>query len=329
MDPLTHSLTGLFLGRAGLNRYSGQAPWILVLAANAPDIDIVSLAGGQLNYLHYHRHLTHALVAMPVMALLPVLLVRLFARKPFHWLGGYLISLAAVASHLLLDYTNVYGIRLLLPFSSRWLRLDLTSVVDLWIWAVLLISLAGPALVRLVNTEIGARTKSSGRGFAIFALLFLLLYNGGRAVLHARAVSTLESRIYAGAAPSRVAALPGALNPMSWRGLVETPDFYSVQEFNLSGEYDPARGAIFYKAEPTPAVKAANDSPDFREFFQFSQFPLEHSLPLPDPEGATRVEAMDMRFGTPTQPGFVVTAIVNNRLQVIRSWFNFGAVRPR
>src|SRR5580700_4729841 len=40
MDPLTHSATGLFLGRAGLNRYSRQAPWILVLAANAPDIDI-------------------------------------------------------------------------------------------------------------------------------------------------------------------------------------------------------------------------------------------------------------------------------------------------
>ena len=39
--------------------------WILVLAANAPDIDIVTLAGGQLNYLNYHRHLTHSLAAWP------------------------------------------------------------------------------------------------------------------------------------------------------------------------------------------------------------------------------------------------------------------------
>ncbi len=48
MDPLTHSATGIFLGRAGLNRFCEQAPWILLLAANAPDIDIVTLLGGSL-----------------------------------------------------------------------------------------------------------------------------------------------------------------------------------------------------------------------------------------------------------------------------------------
>jgi inner membrane protein len=328
MDPLTHSATGLFLGRAGLNRFSPQAPWILVLAANAPDIDIVTLAGGQLNYLNYHRHLTHSLAAWPLMALLPVLAVRPFTHKPFRWLGAYAISLAAVASHLLLDYTNMYGIRFLLPFSGRWFRLDLTSVVDLWIWAVLLVGLAGPAIARLVNTEIGARTGSAGRGFAIFALLFLAFYNIGRGVLHARAVAILDSRIYAGAQPLRVAALPGAVNPLAWRGLVETREFYGVVNFSLLEEFDPSRAVIFYKAEPGAAIQAANNSPDFRDFFRFSQFPLERAMPLADPEGATRVEAMDMRFGTPAQPGFVATAEVDNRLQVIRSWFTFGAARP-
>src|ERR1700689_2998079 len=127
MDPLTHSVTGIFLGRAGLNRFCEQAPWILVLAANAPDIDIVTLFGGSLTYLHYHRHLTHSLAALPVMALLPVLAVRLFTRKPFRWLAAYGISFVAVVSHLLLDYTNIYGIRFLLPFSGRWFRLDLTG----------------------------------------------------------------------------------------------------------------------------------------------------------------------------------------------------------
>jgi len=328
MDPLTHSLTGLFLGRAGLNRFSQHAPWILVLAANAPDIDIVTLAGGQLDYLNYHRHLTHSLAAWPVMALLPLFAVRLFTRRPFQWMGAYLISLVAVASHLLLDYTNAYGVRFLLPFSGRWFRLDLTSVVDLWIWAVLLVALAGPLIARLVNSEIGAHTKSSGRGFAIFALLFLALYNGGRGVLHARAVATLDSRIYAGAAPQRVAALPGPVNPLAWRGLVETGEFYNVVNFSLLDEFDPSRGAIFYKAEASAAIKAANNSPEFRDFFRFSQFPLERTMPLADLENAVRVEVMDMRFGSPAQPRFVATADVNNRLQVIRSWFSFGAVGP-
>ncbi|HUE21419.1 MAG TPA: metal-dependent hydrolase, partial [Bryobacteraceae bacterium] len=318
--------TGLFLGRAGLNRFSEQAPWILVLAANAPDIDIVTLAGGQLNYLNYHRHLTHSLAALPVMALLPVLAVRLFTRKPFSWLGAYVISLAAVASHLLLDYTNVYGIRFLLPFSARWFHLDLTSVVDLWIWAVLLVALAGPLIARLVNAEIGARTKNAGRGLAIFALLFLALYNAGRGVLHTRAVATLGSRVYAGAPPQRVAALPGPVNPLAWRGLVETGELYDVVDFSLLEEFDPSRGAIFYKAESSSVLKAANNSPVFRDFFKFSQFPLERTVPLADPDGATRVEATDLRFGTPAQPRFIAVADVNNRLQVVRASFTFGPV---
>ena len=135
MDPLTHTAIGLFLSRAGLNRWTPLAAPILILAANAPDIDIVSAAGGALGYLHYHRHLTHSLAAMPVMALLPVLLVRVAGRKPIRWVGAFCASMVAVASHLLLDLTNSYGIRLFLPFSSKWLRLDLTNVVDLWIWA--------------------------------------------------------------------------------------------------------------------------------------------------------------------------------------------------
>ena len=71
MDNLTHSLVGLAFSRVGLNRLTPQATAVLLLAANAPDIDVVSAAGGSLNYLHYHRHLTHSLLMAPVMALLP------------------------------------------------------------------------------------------------------------------------------------------------------------------------------------------------------------------------------------------------------------------
>jgi hypothetical protein len=194
-----------------------------------------------------------------------------------------------------------------------------------------LLALAGPLLARLVNTEIGSRTSHPGRGFAIFALVFLLAYNAGRAVLHARAVAMLDSRIYAGAAPLRVAALPGSGNPLVWRGLAETPEFYSVQEFSLREEFDPSRGTTFYKAEPGPAITAANHTAVFRDFFNFSQFPLERTTPAREPEGAIRVEAMDMRFGTPAEPVFEATAIVSNRFEVLQSWFSIAsmAVRPR
>src|SRR5579871_6554938 len=112
MDNLTHTVTGLFLSRAGLKEYTPLATPILMVAANAPDIDVLSAAGGSLNYLHYHRHLTHSLVAMPVMALAVVLLVRMVSRKPVRWWGAMAAALIGVASHLLLDLTNMYGIRL-------------------------------------------------------------------------------------------------------------------------------------------------------------------------------------------------------------------------
>src|SRR3954453_14517948 len=75
MDNLTHTATGLFLSRIGLNRWTPLASPIMILAANAPDVDIVTAAGGSLNYLHFHRHFTHSLFAMPFMAFLSVVLV--------------------------------------------------------------------------------------------------------------------------------------------------------------------------------------------------------------------------------------------------------------
>jgi inner membrane protein len=324
MDPLTHTAVGLFLSRAGLNRWTPRATPILILAANAPDIDIVSAAGGALNYLHYHRHLTHSLAAMPVMALLPVLLVRVAGRKPIRWVGAFCAAMLAVASHLLLDLTNSYGIRLFLPFSSDWLRLDLTNVVDLWIWAVLLLGVAGPFLSRLVGTEIASgrrRPEYPGRGFAIFALSFVLLYNCGRAALHARAVASLDARLYQDSVPLRVAALPGVANPLRWRGLVETGDFYAVADVYLAGEFDPSRAALFYKPNASPALDAARRAPAVREFLEFSQFPLWRVSPAAEMENGRLVEVFDMRFGSPQQPGFMASALVDPENRVVKTSF--------
>ncbi|HVP46415.1 MAG TPA: metal-dependent hydrolase [Bryobacteraceae bacterium] len=332
MDPLTHSLTGVLMSRAGFDRLTPRAPWIMLLAANAPDCDIVSAFGGSLNYLHYHRHITHSLAMLPVLPVACVLLVRLVSRKPLNWLGAYFIALIGVASHLVLDLTNIYGVRLLLPFSGRWLRWDITGVIDFWIWAVLLLAIFAPMVARLVNAEIGAATQAKGgsrRGFAIFALVFLMLYDGARAVAHARAVDTLESRIYNGSAPRRVAAL-ASQNPFRWHGLVETHEAYVLEDINLLGDFDPtAAGHRYYKPEPSPAFEAASRTEVFQEFARFSQYPFWQMTPSDESEGATRVEALDLRFGDPQEPGFVATAILDARLQVMRAWFQFGAARPR
>jgi inner membrane protein len=332
MDNLTHTAMAAFLSRIGPGRWTPYGTAIILIAANLPDIDVVSAAGGSLNYLHFHRHLTHSLAAMPFVALAAMGIVRIFTRKPLAWPGAYLAALLAVASHLALDSTNVYGVRLLLPFSSAWHSLDITAVVDLWILAICLLGLAAPLIGHLVGSEItsgSCRTRHFGRGWAWFAIGFVLSYQVVRFSLHSRAVVALGSQLYQESVPLRVAALPNPINPMRWRGLVETSDSIAVQEVNLAGEPAPARPLVFHKPEPDPAIEIARRTDTFQQFLQFSQWPLWRVTPYAARENARLVEVFDLRFGTPIEPGFMVSAVVDSRGQVVESGFRFGGFRPR
>ncbi len=340
MDNITHALTGVFLSRAGFNRITPRATLLLVLAANAPDVDIAAALGGSLNYIHWHRHITHSLVAAPVLALFAVALVRIIERvlnprapkagRGKVWLTAWLVALAGVVSHLLLDLTNVYGIRLLLPFSGEWFHLDLTALVDVWIWAVLLLCLVAPWLGRLVSSEIGARsTKLPGRGFAIAALLFVAFINFAHKVLHDRATAVLDSRIYNGSAPVRVAAFPNPSNPLRWHGLAETRDSVSLFDLNVLAPFDPASGRIFYKPEDHPALAIARRTSTFQQFLRFSLYPFWRILPSSQGDGFWRVELTDLRFGYPGDGSFTATAIVDSRGRVASEDFSFGSATPR
>jgi inner membrane protein len=315
MDNLTHSLTGLALARAGLNRFSPRATLLLLISANIPDIDIVALGRGQLCYLEVHRGYSHSLVLLPAMALLSVLVTAAIYRQKLPWLKAWLLCVAGVGSHLLLDWTTSYGIRLLLPFSSRWFHLDLNSLTDLVALSVLVLAALWPLFSRLVASEIGERAKRPfGRRMAVFALLFFALFDAGRAILHARAVGQLASRLYAGAPPIRAAAFPGPANPFVWRGVVESRSAYRLLSVNTLGEIDPTSAQVFYKPPVTPAIRAARATEPFRYFQYFARFPVWSVEPLTERnwEG-TRVELTDLRFGTPGGGSFHCIALVSNR----------------
>jgi inner membrane protein len=198
------------------------------------------------------------------------------------------------------------------------------------ILAVALLAVMGPLVGRLVGSEISsgtARPRHHGRGFAWFALIFILLYNCGRVALHNRAVATLDSRVYEGSAPARVAAFPAA-NPLHWHGLVETSDFIAMADLTLGETFDPLAATIFRKPDPDPAIDAARATPTFQEFLRFSQFPLWRVSPAPDLENGKLVEVLDMRFGNPMAPGFMASAVVDARNQVVRTDFQWGVPKP-
>jgi inner membrane protein len=316
MDNLTHSLTGLLLSRAGLNRFYPRATLVLIVSANIPDIDIVAIARGPLYYFEQHRGITHCLAALPVMALLSALVACAFGRTMRGWLAAWGLAMAGVASHLLLDWTNIYGIRLFLPFSAQWFHLDLMNLFDLLIWAVLLLGWFGPLLGRLVSSEIGAKS-GSGRGMAIFALSFFLLYDFGRFLAHQRVIEILNARLYHGGPPTRVAAFPTpGVNPLEWRGWIERPEFSMRFLVNVRQEFDPEGGTIIYKPAPSAAVDAARQAHAFQVFLRFAQYPL-WSVSAADDPGAKEVSVTDWRFP------FGATALVDPSNRVISSSFHY------
>jgi inner membrane protein len=322
MENLTHTLTGVMLARAGLGRLTPRGMAVAIIAANIPDLDAVSIVGGTETYFRYHRWLTHAIVSAPVMAILAVLLTAAIFRQKLPWLRAWLVALVAVASHLLLDSTNPYGIRLLAPFSADWPGLDSTHVIDIWIWAILLIGFFWPMLSGLVSSEIGAR-KNAGRGTAIATLLFLALYDGGRILLHQRAMATLQSRIYEGTAPRRAVAFPRSVNPMRWDGWVETEKAWLSLNIDLTGEFNPDPVATFWKPDSIPRLEAARRIPVFAELSQFAKTPYWRVLPAEEPEGAERIELIDLRFRRGDRQGFTATAVFDAGGRLLRSGFHF------
>jgi inner membrane protein len=147
MDNLTHSLVGITVAKAGLDRLSPGATTLCVLAANAPDADVAVIAfGDRWLLLQHHRGITHAIVGVLVLALLLPLIFhgvdRLWSslrhQTPKTNLKGLLLaSFIASATHPLLDWTNNYGIRFLLPWSQKWWYGDLVFIVDPYLWLIL------------------------------------------------------------------------------------------------------------------------------------------------------------------------------------------------
>jgi inner membrane protein len=186
MDNLTHSFVGLAAAKAGLERLSPGTTALCLLAANAPDADILVLVGGdRWSYLHHHRGITHSIAgtialafALPIVFyFIDVLISRLRKRSPTFNLRGLLIaSLIVSATHPLLDWTNNYGVRLLLPWSARWFYGDSVFIIDPFMWLVL-----GGASFLLTS-----QTKKQVAGWLALALIptYLVLFGPtGRAGL--------------------------------------------------------------------------------------------------------------------------------------------------
>lgn len=332
MEPLTHFLTGACIGRAGLNRKTAFATVAAVLAAEAADLDVFWGWAGPVEELKHHRGITHTFVGVPVVAGAVVGAVWLYCRwqrrrrrpdtaagntkdpQQVHWGWLYLTTLVAALSHILLDWSNNYGVRPFFPWNPRWYAGSFMFIAEPVLWAILLLALLMPWLLGLADREIGVRKQPfRGRGWAIFALLAMAAVGLWRWTEHADGLEMIAHTQVADAPVSRVALEPYPVNPYRWHAILETPGFYQTAEVDTRNPdspaaivSDPQTDAVDKPAD-TPAVEAAKRTLLGRVYLDWGSWALVRDVgpvaipgfPPPDlPRGRTwtTVEFSDLRF---------------------------------
>ena len=175
MDNVTHSLAGLLIAEAAVRlrrprgaRREPSASFRLaaaatgVVGANLPDADLLytAFADDRFAYLLHHRGHTHT-VAVAVAAAVALWWAALAlwrrraaaTRRRGHGAatappgvgdgaGLLAVAVAALLSHLALDFTNSYGVHPFWPLDNRWFYGDAVFIIEPWLWVA-----AVPALV--------------------------------------------------------------------------------------------------------------------------------------------------------------------------------------
>jgi membrane-bound metal-dependent hydrolase YbcI (DUF457 family) len=340
LDNLTHSLFGLTLARTPLGRAGRGTSAALLLASNAPDIDVVLSAGRAQNYLRFHRGPTHGPLGVVGLSLVVATIVWAAGRRLDRRRSGpraslamlWIVSLVGVACHILMDLPTSYGTRALSPFSWTWFGVDWMPIVDIYLLAIL----AGALWFGRGSLTDPAAALRRRRNAAL-ALVLMGANYGIRAVSHHTAIerapelfgSRLPEWCRQSVRPSwsidrwprqteadggdrclvELAAIPDFISPFRWRMVAQLSNGYELRDLDLLGaraeDEDAMRRRTLAVRIPniwTPAVFTAAGAPTAHVFLGFSRFPAARSFVAAD--GSATIRWSDMRFvmGSLTEP---------------------------
>jgi inner membrane protein len=299
MDPVCHSLAGLTIGQAGLGRRTPLALPTLVLAANAPDIDVVTMFTTDV-WMYYRRGWTHGPIAM---VMLPIALTGLmlawdrFVRRrrrpeaaparPGVVLG---LALLGTLSHPLLDFMNSFGIRLLMPFSGRWFYGDALYIVDPWLYGILG---AGAALAFLRRRRSDGGVAMAQRALVVAGIYIATMV--GTSLWARQAVCA--GLVRAGQDAATFMVTPVMFNPLRREVIIDLGDRYEkgFVDFTPAPRFRPAGYGVEKRADDPLAREAARSRIGW-QYLQWARFPffvIERTRTPP------RVQLNDARYSGP------------------------------
>jgi inner membrane protein len=305
MDNICHTLAGAALGEAGLKKLSGLSMATLMIGANLPDIDAVTMFTG--SSIALRRGWTHGVLAMVVLPPLLVLLMLGYDRwvrrrggrvpdQPVRPRQLLLLAYLAVLSHPFLDWLNTYGVRLLMPFDGTWFYGDALFIIDPWMWAVLGV---GVYAARKVAGSPPARIALWVVGFYLVGMIGSSA--AGRTMVH----RALAAQGLSGDAAVMVGPVP--VNPFRRHVVIRDGDMYRFGTLTFRPLPDlQMESRTVPRNSDHPLAIAASSSPAARDFLVWSRFPF---FVIEEGPSGVRVRIDDARYtsrGGPSFAGVVV-----------------------
>jgi len=302
----THTFVGLAIARTGLDRWVPRAAVTAAIAANLPDVDILTAMSGTGTYLQYHRGITHAIVGIPVLALGLTVFMYLFSGN--FW-KTYLLALIAMATHPALDFANTYGLRPFLPWDGGWYYGDLLPIIDPYLDAILLIGILA-----------GEVFTDSKRLMTWLSLGLMFVYLGARFELRGLATSQLETLAARTPGTENWGVSPDVLNPLVWEGIIQSP------KQMLKVSIDPLDELMTEisrtnRTSPAQIPKQALESESALALLPFARFPVMR-IELTD--SGYRVLIFDFRFyDDMTKTGLGTEIMLDRSFQVTKETLSF------
>jgi membrane-bound metal-dependent hydrolase YbcI (DUF457 family) len=277
MDIASHALMSYVIARGFFARRRWPVVVGMLLAGTIADIDLGSALFGPSAYFAARRTYTHSLLGTVVVILVAILFTRALARKnPEPLATLFWPMLLAAGAHVLLDCLQSEGLALLWPLRARRVAANWLPTIDPWILVLLLGGILVPELFRLVTSEIGAKNKAPrGRNGAVGALVLLVLYVAGRAVLYSSSNALLEPHTYHGESARSVGSYPDSFSVFTWHGVVETESLLCQAEVPVGPgrAFDPESADCLHKPEASLELDAVQKTSLARKYVSAVPFP--------------------------------------------------------
>lgn len=354
LDPVAHTLFGAALAESGLKRTTRYATATLLIGANLPDVDVLAGLWGGDAELGFRRGWTHGILAVLVLPALLTLGLWLWHRwresrgqagtsrdrqpgaiasaahtaPAFNPRRVFALAFLAVLTHPLLDWLNTYGVRLLMPFDTRWFYGDTLFIIEPWFWllaaagvvvarsstrgaviawsalalaatalvvgsgipsrAVKLVWCAGVIAIALLAWRRPAWAQPARLARAGLSVLLLYMVLGNH---FARQAEARAAQRFPAATEVQASPVPG--NPLRHRLVIVEPELYRII----------AADGTAYELRRKPAsetVRSAMQASSVRGFMAWIRFPW---WTVEDRDDHWLVRFQDLRYQGPDMPG--------------------------